>query len=227
MGSSVLALYERALRREDRRRSARRCSIPTCRRTTTGRGRQSLLPRPSRRRCTWPARSLYERPQALTEFVALVAPPPCPRAPASCCVAAAGAGPRRRRSRPRRSGHRADGGRAIAMDAATTAALQKLLDDPATTAAALPIVAKWDKAGALSASADRHASVLRVSSAIRRRATIAVPSSPRACWPFPKRRPQALAAIAPMLVDPARVGLAQGAPHRDARRERRQTTWMP
>ena len=50
---------------------------------------------------------------------------------------------------------RMEGG-AIAMDAATTAALEKLLNDPATSAAALPIVAKWDKAGALSASADRQ-----------------------------------------------------------------------
>lgn len=36
-------------------------------------------------------------------------------------------------------------GGALALDAATSDALQKLLDDPATTASALPIVGKWDK----------------------------------------------------------------------------------
>ena len=100
----------------------------------------------------------YERPQALTELVAGFMPAAAP----GQCRPAARLGRRRRpsgvgaqgRRRPR---DRADGWRERSrMDAATTAALQKLLDDPATTAAALPIVAKWDKAGAFSASAERY-----------------------------------------------------------------------
>ena len=97
---------------------------------------------------------------------------------------------------------RMEGG-TIAMDAATTAALEKLLNDPATSAAALPIVAKWDKAGALSASADRQAAVLQreladPKASDDRRAELAA-----SLLAVPKSRAQALATIAPMLVDPA------------------------
>ena len=146
----------------------------------------------------------HERPQALTEFVALVAPAALPASASQLLVAAAGAGaPAAALKAPVvRAVARMEGG-SIAMDAATTAALQKLLDDPATSAAALPIVAKWDKAGALSASADRQAAVLQreladPKASDDRRAELAA-----SLLAVPTSRAQALATIAPMLVDPA------------------------
>jgi putative heme-binding domain-containing protein len=89
------------------------------------------------------------------------------------------------------------------MDASTSAALQKLLDDPATTAAVLPIVAKWDKAGALAASSDRHGKALvaelgNAKAADDRRAALAA-----SLLAVPARRPEALAVMAPMLSDAA------------------------
>ena len=82
-------------------------------------------------------------------------------------------------------------------------ALQKLLDDPATTAAALPIVAKWDKAGALSASAERHGRLLvaelgDAKTSDDRRAELAA-----SLLAVPQRRADVLSAIAPMLADQA------------------------
>ena len=48
----------------------------------------------------------------------------------------------------------------LALNATTTPALQSLLDDPATAAAALPLVAKWDTAGALKGAAETRAIAL-------------------------------------------------------------------
>ena len=152
MGSTVLALYERALGAKtaaaakgaarhvcagdrqldavgDRRRGDRAAVALRCQRlgvrTSAGPGG---VRRP--RRASRAARE--RRPVARRR-------PPVPAPQASVLKATVV-----------RAVARMEGG-TIAMDAATTAALQKLLDDPATTAAALPIVAKWDKAGALSA----------------------------------------------------------------------------
>ena len=96
---------------------------------------------------------------------------------------------------------RMEGG-AIAMDAATTQALQKLLADPATSAAVLPIVAKWDKAGDADARAPKAAPApCWAISATPRRATTAAPTSPPACSPSRSGVQEALATIAPMLTD--------------------------
>ena len=113
-------------------------------------------------------------------------------------------------------------GGAIALDAATTQALQKLLDDPATTAAALPIVAKWDKAGVLSAKADGHAQrMLRDlgDAADERRAPCRQRRQP-ACRSRPPRA-GALRDCADA-VRPRGAGVAQRPPDRRARRDRRQ-----
>ena len=92
-------------------------------------------------------------------------------------------------------------GGSLALDATTTSALQKLLDDPATTAATLPIVAKWDKAGALKATADRQADLLLAelgapTTSEDRRIELAA-----SLLAVPQRRPAALATIAPMLAE--------------------------
>ena len=75
-------------------------------------------------------------------------------------------------------------GGSLALDATTTSALQKLLDDPATTAAALPIVAKWDKTGALKASANRQAGLLLAQLGAPTTSEDRASSSPRACSQF-------------------------------------------
>ena len=144
----------------------------------------------------------YERPQALTDFVSAVAPAALPATARQLLVAAAGAGSQ---AGPLKAAvvwavARMEGG-SLALDATTTSALQKLLDDPATTAAALPIVAKWDKAGALKASADRQADLLLAelgapTTSEDRRIELAA-----SLLAVPERRPAALAAIAPMLAE--------------------------
>ena len=146
----------------------------------------------------------YDRPQALTDFVVAVLPAALP----AHAGAIAGRGcrqqaPARRRSKPA-SCAPSPGWKAVRSrwTPTTTQALQKLLDDPATTAAALPIVAKWDKAGALSAKADSYAQLmLHDVSSIRAAATTAASTAPRACSAVPAHRAQVLAAIAPMLAD--------------------------
>ncbi len=90
-----------------------------------------------------------------------------------------------------------------ALDAATTAAFQTLLDAPDTTAAALGVAAKWDTTGALTEA---------VATAARRVLTdLAAPSTPAttradiatALVALPAHRSAALAKIATLLSDPA------------------------
>jgi putative heme-binding domain-containing protein len=76
-----------------------------------------------------------------------------------------------------------------------------LLDDPATTAAALPIVARWDTAGALKAAADLRAGVLLEelggAGATDERRTDIVAS----LMPLPTRRAAVLTAVESLLGD--------------------------
>ena len=133
-----------------------------CRRPTTGRGRRSPLRRPTSRRCTSPARLRMNGRRARRSWSHWSRQPPCRRTRPSCWSRPPAAGPHASALKAAvvRAVARMEGG-TIAMDAATTAALQKLLEDPATTAAALPIVAKWDKSGALTAIADRQGRALQ------------------------------------------------------------------
>ncbi len=103
----------------------------------------------------------YGKPQALADFVGGILPSALPAHAGPLLVAAAGAGPGAAPLKATivRAVARMQGG-TLAMDAATSAALQTLIDDAATSAAVLPIVARWDKAGALRASADRRAAGL-------------------------------------------------------------------
>jgi putative membrane-bound dehydrogenase-like protein len=146
----------------------------------------------------------YAQPQALTDFVTAVAPAALPAGANQLLASAAAASPNAAPLKPPvvRAVARMEGG-AVTMDAATTAALQKLLDDPATTAAALPVVAKWDKAGALSASVERHSRALlaelgTAGTTDDRRAELAA-----SLLAVPKERAEALSAIGPTLVDSA------------------------
>ena len=154
---------------------------------------------------------LHDRPQALIEFVAAVLPAALPAHAGRLLVVSASAGPAAEALKAVivRAVARMETG-TIALDGETTQALQRLLDDPATRAAALPIVARWDKGGALTAKADSYAAVMlrdlanpaasddrRVDSAV---SLLAVPA----------RRAQALSTIAPMLSDAAVSGALKG-----------------
>ena len=154
----------------------------------------------------------YARPQALTDFVTAILPAALPAHAGRLLVAAAGAGSDAAALKAGvvRAVARMEGG-AIALDPATTQALQKLLDDPATSAAALPIVAKWDKAGALSANADSRARALlrelgNAATSDDRRVGHRRQPARHAATSSPRRSPT----IAPMLTDPALESLKAG-----------------
>ena len=155
MGSKALELYEQA--RAATTAAQRKAVLDSFAAATDNWTRSALVAAATEQAPSYVAEALtYDRPQALTEFVVAVLPAALP----AHAGPPAGGGCRRRTGRGARSkpascapsrGWKAG---AVALDAQTTQALQKLLDDPATTAAALPIVAKWDKAGVLSAKAD-------------------------------------------------------------------------
>ncbi len=199
MGSSVLAVYERA--RGATTEAERTAVLGAFAQATENWTRSAIAAGATDQASEFIASAfVYERPQSLTEFVSAVAPAALP-ANASRLLAAAAGAPSQASSLKAAvvwAVARMEGG-SLALDATTTSALQKLMDDPATTAAALPIVAKWDKAGALKASADRQAGLLLVelsapTTSEDRRIELAA-----SLLAVPQSRPAALAAIAPML----------------------------
>ena len=145
----------------------------------------------------------YPRPDALADFVSAVVPPALPAHAGDLLVTAAAGSAQTAALRTIvvRAVAQMDG--ALAFDARTTPALRTLLDDPATTAAALPIVARWDKAGVLRASADAHSKKMLgelrlASTSDDRRGEIAA-----SLLAVPSRRAEALSAIATMIDAPA------------------------
>ena len=202
MGSKALEIYERT------------------RAITTPAGRSSVLDSFAEAGDTWTKSAyiaaateqpasyvtealMFSRPQALTDFVAAVVPAALPGSAERLLVAAAGAGPEAAALKTTvvRAIARMDGN-APTVSPGTIQSLQTLLDDPATAAAALPIVAKWDTAGALAASADRQAQALvrilgDATASDDRRV-----DSASSLLAVPARRAQALSAIAPLLTDP-------------------------
>ena len=203
MGSSVLAIYERAL--GARTAAERKTLLDTYVQATDNWTPSAIAAAATEQPSLYVASAFaYERPQPLAEFVALVAPAALPASAGQLLVSAAAAGPQASavKAAAVRAVARMTGG-SIAMDAATTAALQKLLDDPATSAAALPVVAKWDKSGVLTASAERQGLALQrefdnPKTSDDRRAELA-----ESLLAVPKARPSALATIGPMLADAA------------------------
>jgi putative membrane-bound dehydrogenase-like protein len=210
MGSKALELYE----------TTRAATTPVQRKhvldafaaATDNWTRSALVAAASEQAASYIADALlHDRPQALTEFVAAVLPAALPAHAGRLLVASASAGLAAEALKVSivRAVARMEAG-TIALDGETTQALQRLLDDPATRAAALPIVARWDKGGALTATADSYAAVMlrdlgdttasddrRVDSAV---SLLAVPA----------RRAQALSTIAPMLSDTAVSGAFKG-----------------
>ena len=203
MGSKALAVYEQA--RAAATPAQRKRVLDSFVAAADNWTRSALAAAATEQAPAYVAEALmYDRPQRLTDFVMAVVPAALPDHAGRLLIASAAAGPAAGALKTSivRAVARMEGG-ALALNAETTQALQKLLDDPATTAAALPIVAKWDKAGALSAKADVHARVMLrdfvdVATSDERRADNAA-----SLLAVPASRPQVLQAIAPMLSDPA------------------------
>ena len=204
-GSKALELYEQA--RAAATPAQRKVVLDSFAAATDNWTRSALVAAATEQAPSYVAEALmHDRPQALTDFVVAVVPAALPDHARRLLIAAAGAGPAAvalKTSIVRAVARMEAGATALDLNAETTQALQKLLDDPATTAAALPIVAKWDKAGVLSAKADGHAQLM-----LRDLGDAAMSDERRAdsaasLLAVPARRPQVLSAIAPMLSDPA------------------------
>ena len=201
MGSTALQTYEQA--QTATTAAARKGVLDSFATSTDNWTRSALVSAATEQAPAYIAESLtYNRPQALTDFVAAVLPAALPGHAAGLLVNAAAAGPDAAvlKASVVRAIARMEGG-AIALDAPTTAALQTLLDDPETRAAAVAVVAQWDKAGALSTKADTYLPALMrelgdgsISEARRI-------DSAGALLRVPARRAEALSAIAPMLSD--------------------------
>jgi uncharacterized protein len=202
MGSKALEQYEQA--RAATTPAQRKAVLDTFEKSTDNWTRSALIAAATEQAPAYVADAFaYDRPQALADFVAAVLPAALPAHAGRLLGVAANAGTG---AAPLKTGvvravARMEGG-ALAMDPSTTEALQKLLDDPATTAVALPIVAKWDKAGVLRASAESRARALLrdlgdAATSDDRRVDIAA-----SLLATPQRRQEALSTIAPMLTDP-------------------------
>jgi uncharacterized protein len=202
MGSSVLALYERA--RGATTAAERKALLDTYAKWTDNWTQSAIVAAATEHVPTYVAAALaYERPQALTEFVVGIMPAAVPADAGRLLVSAAGAGPQASALKAAvvRAIARMDAG-VIAMDAATSAALQKLLDDPAITAAALPIAAKSDKAGAFGSSAERYGRLLLAELGDRKTSDDRRAELVASLLAVPERRSEALKTIAPMLAEP-------------------------
>jgi putative membrane-bound dehydrogenase-like protein len=203
MGSKAFELYEQS--RTASTAEARKAVLDAFAASTDNWTRSALVAAATDQAPVYLTDALaYAQPQALTEFVAAVLPAALPAHAGSLLVAAAGAGPQASALKASvvRAIARMEGG-AIAMDAATTAALQKLLEDPDTRAGALPVVARWDKAGVLREKGDSLAGSMLTelgdtAATPERRIDSAV-----SLLGVPARRAEALRTIVPMLTDAA------------------------
>ena len=202
MGSKALEQYEQA--RAATTPAQRKAVLDTFAKATDNWTRSALIAAATEQAPAYVADAFaYERPQVLTDFVAGIVPAALPAHANRLLVAAAGAGSEAASLKAGvvRAVARMEGG-TIALDPDTTQALQKLLDDPATTAVALPIVAKWDKAGTLRASAESRARALLrdlgdAATSEDRRVDVAA-----SLLAVTDRRQEVLATIGPMLTDP-------------------------
>jgi uncharacterized protein len=202
MGSQALALYERA--RTAKTAAERQAQLDAFAEATDDWTRSAIVAAATEQAATYVAEAFeHEQPHALVGLVAAIVPAALPEAAGRLLIAAAGAETRAAALKPpvvRAIAGMAGG--AIVVDDRTMKALQALLEEPATTAAVLPVIARWDTAGALSAAADDRARLLlrELGSAgvsDERRAEIAA-----SLLAVPTHRPEALATIESMLVGP-------------------------
>ncbi len=157
MGSPVQGLYEQARAATDV--AARRKVLDGFAAATDNWTKSAYIAAAGEQAATYVVEALgYERPQALADFVTNVAPAALPASAERLLVAAAGVAPGTTPLKASivRAVARMEGGNLV-LNAASTKALQTLLSDPATSAAALPIAARWDTAGTLRPLADARA----------------------------------------------------------------------
>jgi putative heme-binding domain-containing protein len=203
MGSQALALYEKT--RTATTAVERKQVLDSFAAATDNWTRSALVAAATEQAAPYIADALvHDRPQALAEFVAAVLPAALPAHAGRLLVATGSAGPAAEPLKAAivRAVARMEGG-TIALDAATTQALQRLLDDPATRAPALPIVVRWDKDGALTAKADSYATVMLRDLADTTTSDDRRVDSAVSLLAVPARRAQVLSTIAPMLSDAA------------------------
>jgi uncharacterized protein len=160
MGSTALALYEKS--RGAATPAARKSVLDAYAAATDDWTRSALIAAATDHAAALVGDALtHARPTALTEFVTAVAPAALPAAANRLLVAAAAAPASASplKGAVARAISRMENG-TIDPDAPARQALTALLDDPASTAFAAAIVAKWDKSGPLSAKAAAQAEQL-------------------------------------------------------------------
>jgi putative membrane-bound dehydrogenase-like protein len=203
MGSAVEALYQRS--QQARTADERAAVIDGFVRATDDWTRSALIAAASGQAPAYVTLALADaRAAALVPFAAGVLPAALPAAAEPLLLAAANAGPAAGplKSTVVRAIARADVPRSAPAPPALINALRRLLDDPATTAAVLPVIARWDTAGALRAGADARGRLLVGEIALAatiddRRAELA-----SSLLAVPSLRADTLAVVAPMLTDP-------------------------
>ncbi len=203
MGSKALARYEEA--RTATTPAARRAVLDSFAAASDNWTRSALVAAASEQAPDYLAEALtYSRPLALTDFVVAVLPAALPAHASRLIVAAAG-GPAE--GAPLKAtivrGIARMEGPVPALDAGAVQALDALLDDPATRAGALPIVARSAASAALGAKAARYADGM-----LRDLGDASVTDDRRAdsaagLLAIPARRAAALAALTPLLSDTA------------------------
>jgi putative membrane-bound dehydrogenase-like protein len=202
MGSTVLNLYEQA--RSATAATARRGLLDTFAQAPDNWTRSAIAAGATDAAASYIVDAFsYSRPDALIDLVTAIIPAALPAEASSLLRAAAAGGSSSAPLRLAvvRAVSQMTG--TLAMDATTTKAVQTLLDDPATSAVTLPIVAKWDTAGALKTAADARASALLRElgdprATDERRAELAA-----SVIAMPSQRAAVLTAAERQLIDPA------------------------
>jgi uncharacterized protein len=202
MGSSALALYEQA--RTIKTAPERRALLDRFTQAADNWTRSAIAAVASEAAPAYIAEALaYKQPDALTDLVTAVVAAALPASANQLLTQAAGAGSQAGplkvvivRAVSQMSG-------TMTLDGSTTAAVRTLLEDPATSVAAMPIVAKWDSAGTLKPTAEAKAAALMRDlgdsrATDDRRADIAA-----SIISVPSQRAAALSAIGALLADSA------------------------
>ena len=199
MGSAALAVYERS--RQAKTEADRAAVLATFASATDDWTRSALIAAATEQAPAYITQAFgAARPERLVDFVTGVLPAALPSAAGSLVVAAAGA--------PATAAPIASlvvrGIGQVEPPAALTAgarqALQSLLTNPATTAAALPVAVRWDRSGSLASLTDTRGRALvaelRTAATDDRRVELAA-----SLFAVPAHRADALAIVAPMLAD--------------------------
>lgn len=205
MGSKALALYERA--RAGKTPAERRAMLDAFAGASDDWTRSAIAAAATEQADRYVAAAfLHPKPQALIDLVTAVVPSALPaHANRLLGVAARGTAAAAPLKTAVVRGVALMEGGSLTMDAATTQALRTLLAGEATNAVVLPVIARWDKAGALTAAANRQAGVLLrqmssgAVSTVSNERRVEIASSLLA---VPSKRDETLTAVAALLAEP-------------------------